>query len=95
MAKDNNVYHWYQKAFLAHKRFRYGFMSVVDLKRGIFQKNNILFGYHANDNTSVYLRVDVNGFRQHNPVLKRIDTIWDTLTADVIHKINNKSKVAL
>lgn len=70
-------------------------MTVVDLNRTVFQKNNILFGYHARDDTSVYLRADVNGFRQHNPELRRVDTIFDTVTADVIHTINNKSKAAL
>lgn len=70
-------------------------MSVVDLNRRVFQKNNLLFGYHFNDNTCGYLRVEVDGFRNHNPDLKRVDTIFDTLTADVIHKINSKSRAAL
>lgn len=95
LGKDSNTYHWYHKLFFAHRRFRYGFISVVDLNRKVFQKNNLTLGYHANDKTSVYLRLDVNGFRQHNPVLTRFDTIWDTATADVIHKINDKSKVAV
>lgn len=88
-------FHWYHKTYLAYKRARFGFITVVDLNRTVFQKNNILFGYHARDDTSVYLRADVNGFRQHNPELRRVDTIFDTVTADVIHTINNKSKAAL
>lgn len=70
-------------------------MTVVDLNRTVFQKNNILIGYHPRNDTSIYLRADVKDFRQHNPDLKRVDTIFDTVTADVVHTINNKSKAAV
>lgn len=70
-------------------------MTVVDLNRTVFQKNNFLFGYHPRNDTSFYLRAEVDDFRQHNPDLKRVDTIFDSVTADVIHTINNKSKTAL
>lgn len=70
-------------------------MTVVDLNKCVFQKNNLLFGYHIRDDTFAYLRADVNGFRQNNPNWRRVDTIFDKVTADVIHRINSKSKAAL
>jgi len=70
-------------------------MAVVDLNKFVFQKNNLLFGWHFKESTSAYIRAEVKNFRAHNPDLKKPTTIFDNLIADVIHRINSKSKVAL
>jgi hypothetical protein len=70
-------------------------MTVVDLNKFVFQKNNLLFGWHFKESTSAYIRAEVKKFRSQNPDLKKPTTIFDTFIADVVHTINNKSKVAL
>jgi len=92
---DDNQYHLYHKTYVAHKQARFGFITVVDLNRFVFQKNNLLFGWHFKDNTSAYLRAEVKGFRGHNPNFSRIDTVFDTLTANLTHNIDSRSKTAL
>lgn len=56
LKEKNNQFHWYHKTYLVYKRARFGFMTVVDLNRTVFQKNNFVFGYHPRGDTSVYLR---------------------------------------
>jgi len=41
------------------------------------------------------LRTEVNGFRSTNPNFKSVETVFDTVTADVIHEVNDKSKAGL
>lgn len=70
-------------------------MTVVNLHQFVFQKNNLLFGWNFKDNNWAYLRAEVNGFRENNPALTRIDTLFDNVIADVIQKVNDKSTVGL
>lgn len=94
MEKDTQ-YYWYHKSFLAHRDFRFGFLSVVNLNHFIFQKNNLLLGYHFNSNTCAYLRTEVKDFRSVNPDIRKPDTYFDHVTADVIHRINSNSKAGV
>lgn len=95
LVKDKNQYFWYHKTYLAYKRARFGVMTVFDLNNCVLQKNNLLFGFYYNSNSSVFLRAEVNKFRGHNPNFKNPSTIFDKVIADFTHKINSKSKVAL
>jgi len=92
LRKEGNQYHWYHKTFLVHQRFRFGFLTVFDLNRSIFQKNNFLVGWQFKPDTVGFLRAEVSDFRQSNLNLSNPQTYFDTLTGDIIHKINSKSK---
>jgi hypothetical protein len=80
---------------LAYNRVRLGWLTVVDLNRTVFQKNNLLFGYYFRPDTVGFLRAEVNGFRQHNFDIKKPATVFDKVTVDLVHKIDNKSKAAV
>ncbi len=88
-------YYWYHKSFIAHRDLRFGFLSAVNLNQMVFQKTNLLLGYYFQKKTCAFLRAEVNGFRSHNPDIKHVDTIFDTITADLIHRINDNSRAAL
>lgn len=92
---EGNQYHWYHKTFLNVERLKVGFLAVVDLNRTIFQKNNILLGYQLRPQTQGFIRAQVNGFRQHNPIPSDPNTYFDTITANIVHQLNIKSKIGL
>ena len=77
---------------MAHQRFRFGFLSVFDLNKNILQKNNLLFGWEIKPETLGFIRAEVSGFRQSNPCLSSPQSYFDTITGDIIHRINSKSK---
>lgn len=85
----------YHKSFVAHKDFRFGFLGVFNFTHKILQKNNLLLGYNFNTKTCAFLRTEVNGFRSTNPNFRSVETIFDTVTADVIHQVDDKSKAGL
>lgn len=72
-----------------------GYMTAVDLNNTVFQKNNLLFGWYFRPDTCGFLRAEVKGWRQHNADLRKLDTVFDTITADLIHRFSLKSKGAL
>ena len=49
--------------------------------------------YQVNDKSNVFFRAESNGFRRANP--DSIASVFDTVTADYIVNVNDKSKAGL
>ena len=52
-------------------------------------------GYNYNFKHDVFLRLENNGFRKNNPDWANIKSLWDTLTANYVSKIDSTTKVGL
>lgn len=91
----DNLWHWYNRTTVTEGKVTFGLLSVFDITNKVFQKNNILLGYRPNLNTDVFLRAEVAGFRKQNFNIQQPKTIFDSVTADVVTRIDDKSKLAL
>lgn len=70
-------------------------MGVVDLTNKVVQKNCVLIGHAPNKNHEVFLRLENDGFRSTNPNVADIQTIWDTVTANYVAKVDKYTKVGV
>lgn len=87
--KGAQRYFWYNRTLVTNGNFKFGFVSCVDLCNKVIQKNNVLLGYNVDANTQAFLRAEVNGFREHNPNFKQVETVFDKVTLDLVRKFTN------
>lgn len=70
-------------------------LAVVDLTNQVLQKNNILLGHIFKDRHEVFLRLENNGFRLHNPQLDDVRSIWDTLTLNYVGRLDQSTRAGI
>ena len=95
LQQEETQWQWNNRTTVKHNKFTFGLLTVFDITNRVLQKNNLLFGYQADDKTNVFLRAEVNGFRKNNFNIQDPASIWDSFTADVVRKIDDKSKAAV
>lgn len=90
-----HTFHWYHRTMANHNSFKLGVLSVVDLSNRVLEKNNLLLGYNYNSKHDAFLRLENDGFRKNNPDWANYRSIWDTLTANYVGKIDSTTKVGV
>lgn len=70
-------------------------MSVVDLGNKVVQKNNILLGHVFHNKHETFVRLENEGFRSHNPNIADIKSLWDTVTANYVGRLDQTTKVGI
>lgn len=92
---QQNVWQWGNRTVVKHNKLTFGIVTVLDITNRVLQKNNLLLGYNVDPSTNVFLRAETGGFRKVNFNIERPETIFDTLTLDVVRKINDNNKAAV
>lgn len=87
-------WHWYHRTAISHDQLKFGVITVVNLRRIILEKNNILLAYTHDENHSIFFRAEVNGFRKENVKLNHLEKLFDSFIFDYVYNINEKSKAA-
>lgn len=95
LQQDGNVWQWANRTLVKHNKLTFGLVSVLDISNRVLQKNNLLFGYNADENTNLFLRAETAGFRKANFNIEKPESIFDTFTFDVVRKVNANNKAAV
>lgn len=88
-------FYWYNRTITNHKQFKFGLVSVVDLSNRVLQKNNLLFGNVFNGKHETFLRLESDGYRKVNPNWADFRSLWDTVTANYVGKIDQTTKAGV
>lgn len=88
-------FYWYNRTLATHTNLKFGLVSVVDLTNQVIQKNNILLGYGFKNKNEAFLRFENEGYRSANPKIANIASLWDTVTANFVAKIDSTTKVGV
>lgn len=90
--QDSQEWSWANRTTVNHNKLTFGLVAVFDLTNKVLQKNNLLLGYKADSNTNLFLRAENAGFRKENVDSSKFDKYFDSITADVVRKIDDKTK---
>ena len=94
--QDNSTdYHFYHRTVLNKDKYKFGLLGVYDIGKNVLQKNNLLFAYTHNDQHSVYLRAENDGYRRANPKMNDPASMFDNIIVDYVNNIDSKSKAAV
>jgi hypothetical protein len=101
--KNEMEYYWYHRTMITKDKCKFGFLSVADLSKYFFyhvgkkvlQKNNFFLSYAHDDKHTVFLRTEVNGFRNKNPQLDQPMGFFDKVLLNYVVNIDEKSKAAV
>lgn len=85
---DNKNITWYNRTVVTKDKLTFGILGAYGLTSHVLVKNNLLFGYKHDDNTSAYLRLLNNGFRKTGFNWGDLSGYFDTLKLDVITSAN-------
>lgn len=55
---------WYNRSVFSQNGLTLGALTAVEFRRKVLAKNNIFLGYKIDDNSSVSLRVENDGYRK-------------------------------
>ena len=94
-ASGSHHFYWYHRTLSTLNQWKLGVLSVVDLSNKVVQKNNILIGHAPNKNHEVFLRLENDGYRNTNPQIADVKTLWDTVTANYVGKLDRFTKVGI
>lgn len=90
----HNVY-FYNRTLSFWNQTKFGLLAVVDLTNKVLQKNHILLGHIFADRHEVFLRLENNGFRLHNPNIQDIKSIWDTITLNYVGRLDQSTRAGI
>lgn len=95
--KNNKPSRYYldHKTYINWRKFKFGLISQFTLNEGLLNKADLLLGYSVKPRTGVYARMDIPYWRNHNPDWRNPFTYFDTFTADLIHEVDDKTKIGL
>ena len=91
----SQTYLWYNRTLSFWKQSKFGFVSIVDLSNKVLQKNNVLLGHTFQNKHEVFLRLENDGFRRSNPDISDVKSLWDTVTANYVGRLDQTTKVGL
>jgi hypothetical protein len=94
-AAGSHNFYWYHRTLSTLNNWKIGLLGVVDLTNKVVQKNSVLIGHSPSKNHEVFLRLENDGFRTTNPQLSDVKTIWDTVTANYVGKVDRYTKVGV
>ena len=63
-ADGKNSYTWYNRTVVTEGNHVFGLLTAYGLTNHVLSKNNLLFGYNIDQNSSVYIRLENNGYRK-------------------------------
>jgi hypothetical protein len=63
-ADGGNCYTWYNRTVVTEGKYVFGMLTAYGLTSHVLSKNNLLFGYNIDENTSAYLRLENQGYRK-------------------------------
>lgn len=86
-------YFWYHRTVINHNKFTYGILGVYDIGNRILQKNNLFLRYKHDDNTEFFARAEGDGFRKSAPNMADWRVWFDSVTFDVVRKMNDTTRV--
>ncbi len=90
-----HTFYFYNRTLSFWNQTKFGLVTVVDLSNQVVQKNDILLGHVFNNSHETFLRLANDGFRHANPSIADFRSLWDTLTADYVGRIDQTTKVGL
>ena len=88
-------YWWYHRTVINHNKFSYGLLGVFDLTNRVIQKNNLLVKYKHDDKTEVFLKAECDNYRSKNADPANWRAYFDTVTFDLVRKVNDTTRVGL
>lgn len=83
-ADSSNSLTWYNRTVVNHDKFTFGVLGAYGLTSHILVKNNLLFGYKVDSNTTTYLRLENNGYRKVGFNWGDFSGYFDSVKFDVI-----------
>lgn len=95
VASGAHHFYWYHRTLSFINNWKLGFLSVVDLNNHVLQKNNVLISNTINKNHEVFLRLENEGFRNANPQISDVKTIWDTITLNWVGRFDSTTRAGL
>jgi hypothetical protein len=90
-----HTFFWYSRTLAFYKQSKFGLLSVVDLGNKVVQKNNLLLGHVFHNKHETFLRLENDGFRSSNPNITDVRSLWDSLTANYVGRLDQTTKVGL
>lgn len=94
-ASGSHNFYWYHRTLSTVQQVKLGLLSVVDLTNRVVQKNNILIGHAPHKSHELFLRLENDGFRTVNPQINDFRSLWDTVTANYVGKLDRYTRVGL
>jgi hypothetical protein len=84
--KSDNEYNltWYNRTVVTHDKLTFGLVGAYGLTSHVLVKNNLLFGYKVNDDTTSFLRAENNGYRKTGFNWGDASGYFDVLKLDVV-----------
>ncbi len=94
-ASGDHHFYWYHRTLSNVNNWKLGLLSVVDLTNRVVQKNNVFFGRVFDNNHEAFLRFENDGFRNANPNVSDVRTIWDSVIANYVGRLNRTTRVGV
>jgi hypothetical protein len=91
----HHSFYLYNRTLAFWKQSKFGFVSVVDLGNKVVQKNNVLLSHVFQNKHEMFLRLENEGFRNSNPNLTDLKSLWDTVTANYVGRLDQTTKVGV
>lgn len=81
---DNKNITWYNRTVVTKDKFTFGVLGAYGVTSHVLVKNNLLFGYKVDDNTSAFFRLSNNGYRKTGFNWGDLSGYFDNLNLDVV-----------
>jgi hypothetical protein len=80
---------WYNRTVVTHDKFTFGFVGAYSLFNHVLVKNNLLFGYKHDGDTSAYLRLLNDQYRKTGFNWADASGYFDSFKLDLISSFKN------
>ena len=60
---DRQNYTWYNRTLVNHNKFSFGLLGAYGFANNVLVKNNLFLGYQVDENSSLFLRMENDGYR--------------------------------